>query len=77
MLVGLPPEMMDLLAKTGIAHHLGNENLFAIADRHFSALELALRRALELAGEHDCGDTCPLRECLSKHTVSVLKARTI
>jgi SulP family sulfate permease len=77
LLVGLPPQMMDLLAQTGIAHHLGKENLFAIADRHFSALELALRRALELAGEHGCGDACPLREYLSKHSVSLLKARTI
>jgi SulP family sulfate permease len=77
LLVGLPPQMMDLLAQTGIAHRLGSENLFAIADRQFSALELALRRALELAGEHGCGDSCPLREYLSKHTVSVLKARTI
>jgi len=77
-LVGLSRSMLEMLEHSGIAETLGKDNLFAIAEPPFSALELALRRALELAGDHHaCGDACPLEEYLSRHTVSARKARSV
>ena len=65
LLIGMRPAAMQLLDDTGIAERLGRENLFSAQSGWFTAMESALRRALELAGEHSCGSTCPFAEYLT------------
>ena len=59
LVLGLRADAMQLFEKTGIAAHIGPENLFPAQSGWFTAMEAALRRALALAGEHDCGAACP------------------
>jgi hypothetical protein len=54
-----------LLDQTGIAERIGRKNLFPAQAGWFTAMELALQRALALTGEHACGDHCPLAEYLA------------
>lgn len=65
ILLGLRPPALVLFEQTGIAERIGRENLFAAQAGWFTAMESALRRALELAGEHACGKKCPLAEYLA------------
>lgn len=65
LLLGLRPAAMQLLEQTGIAERLGQENLFPAQSGWFTAMEAALRRALELTGEHACGQQCPLAEYMA------------
>lgn len=65
LLLGMRREAMQLLKETGIAERLGRENLFPAQPGWFTALELALRRALALAGEHACGKKCAFVEYLA------------
>src|SRR5262249_23324976 len=48
LLLGLRPSASALLEQTGIAQRLGRENLFPAQSGWFTAMEVALRRALEL-----------------------------
>ncbi len=60
LLVGMSPATTAYLHRAGAANKIGEENLFASRPGHwFEALEHALRRALELVGEHACGTDCP------------------
>ena len=59
LVLGLRSDAIQLFEKTGIAAHIGPENLFPVQSGWFTAMEAALRRALALAGEHDCGAACP------------------
>jgi hypothetical protein len=54
-----------LLEQTGSAERVGRANLFLAQSGWFTATEAALRRALELTGEHACGKQCPLAEYLA------------
>ncbi len=65
LLIGLRPPDLRLLERTGIAPRLGREHLFPAQSGWFTAMEAALRRALELAGEHACGQRCPLAQYLA------------
>jgi len=62
LLLGLRPSTLTLLERTGIAEQVGRENIFPAQAGWFTAMELALRRALTLTGEHACGGHCPLAE---------------
>ncbi|MGE0679306.1 MAG: SulP family inorganic anion transporter [Candidatus Binatia bacterium] len=62
LLLGVRPATMQLLERTGVAERLGREHLFPAQAGWFTAMEVALRRALALAGAHACGATCPLAE---------------
>lgn len=54
LLVGMRPRTMELLRATGIAAHLGDEDLFPTESAWFGAMDKALERAVELAeAEHD------------------------
>jgi SulP family sulfate permease len=57
LLVGMTPEMMDVLESSGTAEAIGVENLFPTRKKWFSALDAARDRAVDLCGE-GC-DTCP------------------
>lgn len=65
LLLGMRPAALQLLEQTGIAERLGQENLFPAQSGWFTAMEAALRRALELTGEHACGQQCPLAEYMA------------
>lgn len=65
ILLGLRRPTLALLNHTGIADHIGRANLFPAQAGWFTAMEFALRRALELAGEHACDGHCPLAEYVS------------
>jgi anti-anti-sigma regulatory factor len=65
ILLGLRPHVLTLLEQTGIAQRIGRANLFLAQSGWFTAMEAALRRALELTGEHACGKQCPLAEYLA------------
>lgn len=62
ILLGLRRPTLALFDETGIAESIGQENIFPAQTGWFTAMELALRRALELTGEHACGSHCPLAE---------------
>jgi SulP family sulfate permease len=62
MLLGLRPSTLTLFEQTGIAERVGRENIFPAQAGWFTAMELALRRALTVTGKHACGDHCPLAE---------------
>ena len=65
LLIGMRPSAMQLLDAMGIAQHLGRKNLFPAQSGWFTAMEAALRRALELAGDHSCGTACPFAAYLT------------
>jgi sulfate permease, SulP family len=60
ILLGLRRPALTLLAHTGVADQIGQENLFPAQVGWFTAMEAALRRALLLTGRHGCGQRCPL-----------------
>ena len=62
ILLGLRSSTLTLFERTGIAEKIGRENIFPAQAGWFTAMELALRRALALIGTHACGDPCPLAE---------------
>ncbi|NVB36766.1 SulP family inorganic anion transporter [Pseudenhygromyxa sp. WMMC2535] len=57
LLVGMTPDMMPVLERSGAAAAIGEDGLFPTRGRWFAALEAARQRAFELVGEHgeDCG----------------------
>jgi SulP family sulfate permease len=65
ILLGLRRPALALLEETGVVKWVGRENIFPARAGWFTAMEAALRRALELTGEHSCGKQCPLEEYLS------------
>lgn len=62
ILLGLRPPTLALFNETGLTESIGRENIFPAQAGWFTAMELALRRALELTGGHACGTHCPLAE---------------
>ena len=76
LLLGLRPTTLQLLERTGVAERLGQENLFPAQAGWFTAMEVALRRALALAGPHACGATCPLAEYVAAQEVLRSAAKT-
>ncbi|MCB9742836.1 MAG: SulP family inorganic anion transporter [Alphaproteobacteria bacterium] len=66
VMVGMRRETMDILERSGTAAIIGEEFLFPTQDRWFRAMQLALDKALELAGEHDDGGPCPYRVYLEE-----------
>jgi hypothetical protein len=57
LLVGMTPEMMDVLDASGASESIGRDNLYPTRQKWFSALDSARDRAVRLCGE-GC-DTCP------------------
>ena len=76
LLLGLRSTTLQLLERTGVAERLGQENLFPAQAGWFTAMEVALRRALALAGPHACGATCPLAEYVAAQEVLRSAAKT-
>lgn len=62
MLLGLRHPILTLFDQTGLVEQVGRENMFPAQAGWFTAMELALRRALTLTGAHACGEHCPLAE---------------
>jgi hypothetical protein len=63
-LLGLRRPAIEFLERTGLTARIGEDNVFPIEPGWFSAMESALRRALEQVGAHGCGKQCPFREYL-------------
>jgi len=59
LLVGMRPRAMEVLEASGTTGRVGADALFPTQPGWFVALDQALERALDLAGEHACGDRCP------------------
>ncbi|MBT8494750.1 MAG: STAS domain-containing protein, partial [Deltaproteobacteria bacterium] len=69
MLVGMRPRMMEVIERTGASNELGEDNLFPTTPRWFEAMNAALAKAQELAGEHECRDIgCPMADYLAAAT---------
>jgi SulP family sulfate permease len=66
LLLGLRSPLLQLLERTGVADRIGRENLFPAQSGWFAAMEGALRRALQLTGQHSCGDHCPLADYVDR-----------
>lgn len=66
LLLGLRSSALALLEKTGVRDHVGQENVFPVQSSWHTAMEEALRRALDLVGEHACGHACPFAEYLAE-----------
>lgn len=77
LLLGVRPAALELLEKTGVRDHVGQENVFPFHSTWHTAMEEALRRALDLVGEHACGPACPFAEYLAEQaTLRVAVADT-
>jgi sulfate permease, SulP family len=59
VLVGMTPDLMEVLERSGASAVIGPENLFPTQRRWFAALRAAIQRALELAADRH-GPDCPL-----------------
>lgn len=77
LLLGVRPPTLQLLERTGVADRLGQKHLFPAQAGWFTAMEVALRRALALAGVHACGATCPLAEYVAAQEVLRAAAPTV
>jgi sulfate permease, SulP family len=66
ILLGLRRPTLALFNETGITESIGPANIFPAQAGWFTAMEFALRRALALTGEHDCGSHCPLAEYIAE-----------
>ena len=65
-IVGLRPEAMALLTRTGVAAAIGETALFPSRPAAwFQAVDAAVARAVEVVGEHECAEPCPLARYLS------------
>jgi SulP family sulfate permease len=62
ILLGLRRPTLALFNESGLVEGIGRENIFPAQSGWFTAMELALRRALALTGVHDCDNRCPLEE---------------
>jgi SulP family sulfate permease len=62
LLVGMRSDTMARLRETGLEETVGVADLFPSRPGWFEAMDLALERALELAGEHE--DRCPIEQYL-------------
>jgi SulP family sulfate permease len=65
ILLGLRQSTQALVEKSGLADQIGKENLFPAQAGWFTAMEAALRRALEITGPHTCGSQGPLQEYIA------------
>jgi len=63
VLVGLRPDAMGVLKRTGVAEQVGLDNLFATRPGWFHAMDAGLSRALELA---NAPADSPLRRYLER-----------
>jgi len=61
LLVGMRPRAMEVLEASGSAGRVGREALFPTQPGWFVAMGQALAEALEIAGDHTCGDECPVQ----------------
>lgn len=68
ILLGLRHPTLSLLEQTGIAARIGRENIFLAQVGWFTAMELALQRALSITGAHACGAHCPLADYVVAQT---------
>jgi len=66
VLVGMRPETMERLERSGVAAIIGPENLFPTRRGWFVAMDEAIGRALSFTGGHSEG--CPLGHYLQKRT---------
>lgn len=64
ILVGMRDEAMKILDGTGVAREIGPENLFPSQPRWYAAMEDAMRRGLDLVGDHACGPDCAIEDWL-------------
>ncbi|MCB9594151.1 MAG: sodium-independent anion transporter [Sandaracinaceae bacterium] len=64
VVVGVREEAAGVLERTETLATLAPENVFAKTDTWFHASDRGLHRALELAGEHACLASCPIRQHL-------------
>lgn len=60
VLVGMTPDLMDVLVRSGADRVIGEANLFPTRRRWFEALEAAIARGLELAQGTHHASHCPL-----------------
>lgn len=61
LLAGLRPAALGVLQRTGASARVGEDNIFPTEPAWLLAVRRAMARASELAGEHACGDACPVR----------------
>ena len=68
-LCGMRKKADDLLARTGAKERIGEEYIIPTKSTltWFEAADVALARALEEIGEHDCDDDCPVARHLETH----------
>lgn len=62
LVVGMRQGMMERLERTGSAAAIGAENLFPTEAQWFRAMDRAVERALELAGDHAAHAPCALEQ---------------
>ena len=69
LLLGLRSSALELLERTGVRDYVGQENVFPAQSSWFTAMEEALQRALDIVGEHACGQACPFAEYLAEQAM--------
>lgn len=66
VLVGLRPRATEVLKATGAIAEIGEEHVFPKTSTWFDASDRGLLRAMDLVGEHACGDACPIERHLGR-----------
>lgn len=68
--VGIPPQEIVLLDRTGATQKIGADHVFPKTLRWFQAADAALVEALGIVGEHECAEGCPIRRHLSVRDIT-------
>jgi len=64
LLVGMTPQMMTLIRRTGMDERIKKGDLYPTQPGWFAAMNEAITHAIEIVGEHECGAHCPLERYL-------------
>ncbi len=70
LVVGIRPDAAAVLKRTGTHAVLGADHVFEMTDTWFEASDRGLLEALELVGEHACGERCPIASHLRADDVT-------
>jgi len=70
LIVGVRPEAAEVLKRTGTSDALGHEHMFEKTDTWFESSDRGLLEAVELVGEHACGQSCPIAKHLKADDVT-------
>lgn len=70
VVVGVRRAALEVMERTGALEKVGRANVFRKTPVWFDASDRGLLRAMDLVGEHACGDACPIERHLRNDDVT-------